>query len=168
MKITKKVTINKSAELVWDLIAHQFDKAHLWMDPIPHSYEIGTGHSSTGAPMEGRICNLSKNPNGAKAKEVITQYNEANKSLTFEITPINVPTIVPVKKNQVQMTVRSLGTNKSEVIWYAQPQLKFFAYPFYPLLRLAIPGAFGKLLNGLKTYSEQSLPNQQSSAAYTQ
>lgn len=63
MKITKKVTINKPAELVWDLIAHQFDKAHLWMDPIPHSYEIGSGHSSTGAPMEGRICNLSKNPN---------------------------------------------------------------------------------------------------------
>lgn len=90
---------------------------------MPHSYEIGKGGSTTGAPMEGRICHLNNNPDGAKAKEVITQYNEEEKTLTFEVTSIDVP----VKKNVVQMSVRELGLNKTEVTWVSRPQLKVFA-----------------------------------------
>ncbi len=165
MKITRTITIDKPAEDVWSLIAHQFDKAHLWMGPIPHSYKIGNGASATGAPIEGRICNLSSNPDGARAREVITEYSEQDKSLTFEVTSINVPAIVPLKKNVVQMSVRALGTNKTEVVWVSRPQLKIFAYPFYPLLRLALAAAFGKLLKGLKDYSEKSLPDQTGSFA---
>ena len=154
MKITKKVTINKPVEEVWKLIAHDFEKAHLWMDPIHHSYEIGRDASSIGAPMEGRICNLSKDPKGAKAREVITHYSEVDRSLTFEVTPINNPAIVPLKKNVVQMTVVPMGANQTEVVWVSRPQLKTPAYLVYPLLRLALPMAFGKLLSGLKTYLE--------------
>ncbi|MEH6578971.1 MAG: SRPBCC family protein [Amphritea sp.] len=156
MKITKSITINKPVQDVWKIIAHDFDQAHLWMGPVPHSYEVGKGNSSTGAPMEGRICHLSKNPDGAKAREIITQFNEEEKSLTFEVTSINVPAIVPVKKNVVEMSLRELGMNKTEVVWVSRPQLKVFAYPFYPLLRFAIPMAFAKLLKGLKEFSEGS------------
>lgn len=127
MKITKTITIDKPAPYVWKIIAHDFDKAHFWMSPVPHSYEIGKGGSTTGAPMEGRICHLSNNPDGAKAKEVITQYNEEEKTLTFEVTSIDVPAIVAVKKNVVQMSVRELGLNKTEVTWASRPQLKVFA-----------------------------------------
>ena len=154
MKITKRVTINKPADLVWQLIAHDFEKAHLWMEPIPHSYEIGRGNSSTGAPMEGRICHLSKAPKGAKAREVITHFSEVDRSLTFEVTSINVPAIVPLKKNVVQMTVEPLGATQTRVVWISRPQLKTPAYLVYPLLRMALPMAFGKLLNGLKNYLE--------------
>lgn len=155
MKITKTVTIQKPAEDVWHLIAHEFDKAHLWMDPIPNSYAI-EGESTIGAPMEGRICHLSKNPNGARAKEVLTQYDEKNKSLTFEITSINVPAIVPIKKNTVQMFVKKINDQKTQVTWVASPELKTLAYPFYPLLRIVASAAFGKLLKGLKTYAEST------------
>ena len=154
MKITKRITINRSADDLWKLIAEDFDQAHLWMSPIPESYSIGKGKSSVGAPMEGRICHLSDNPDGAKAKEVITQYSDENKTLTFEVTPINNPAIVPLKKNIVQMSVREMGANQSEVVWVSQPHLKWFGYALYPLLRLAIPTAFSKLLQGLKEYAE--------------
>lgn len=156
MKITKTITIDKPAEQIWHLLANEFDKAHLWMDPIPHSFEIGDGAGPNGAPMEGRICHLSNNPNGAKAKEVITQFDEADMSLSFQITSVDVPAIVPLKQNNVQMQVKALSSNQSRVTWVARPQLKLFAYPFYPLLRLALPSVFGKLLKGLKTYSENN------------
>ncbi len=127
MKVTKSITINKPVQEVWQIIAHDFDKAHLWMGPVPHSYEVGKGNSMDGAPMEGRICHLSNNPNGAKAKEIITQYNEEEKSLTFEVTSISVPAIVPIKKNVVQMSVKRQSKNRTEVIRVSRPQLKVFA-----------------------------------------
>ncbi|MBQ4875726.1 SRPBCC family protein [Pseudoalteromonas luteoviolacea] len=154
MKVTKKIIINKSAEQVWHLIAHEFDKAHLWMGPIPNSVAMGRGNSKTGAPMEGRICDLNADPNGAKVKEVITDFNEQKKQLAFDVLPVNNPKVVPIKQNHVSMTVRALGPNQAEVIWVASPELKLFAYPFYPLLRLVFPVAFGKLLKGLKAYAE--------------
>ncbi|TQF67780.1 SRPBCC family protein [Pseudoalteromonas luteoviolacea] len=154
MKITKTVEINKPAEQVWELIATQFDKAHLWMGPIPRSVAMGRGKGLIGAPMEGRICDLSDNPNGPKVKEIITEFNEENKTLAFDVLPVNNPKIVPIKQNHVKMAVRSLGPSKAEVTWTATPQLKVFAYPFYPLLRLVFPVAFGKLLKGLKDYAE--------------
>ncbi|MFD2166095.1 SRPBCC family protein [Thalassotalea euphylliae] len=156
MQVTKKVIIEKSAEQVWHLIAHQFDKAHLWMGPIPNSTALGEGQSKAGAPMEGRICDLSDNPNGAKVKEIITHFSEQDKSLTFDVLPVNNPAIVPIKQNNVHMQVKSIGKQKSEVTWVASPQLKWFAFPFYPLLRLIFPVAFGKLLQGLKQYAEST------------
>jgi len=163
MKITKSLIVNKNADDVWKIIGHDFDQAHLWMDPIPESYAIGRGEGLSNAPMEGRICHLSDNPQGAKAKEVITQFSEEKKQLTFEVTSINVPAIIPLKKNVVQMTVKDLGMNKSEVVWVSRPQLKPFAYLIYPMLRLVLPVAFGKLLKGLKVYAEGSA--QQSASA---
>lgn len=156
MKITKTVTINKPAEQVWKLIAHDFEKAYLWMDPIPHSYGIGEGNGSHGAPMEGRMCNLSDDPEGAKVKEIITHYNEQDKTLAFDVFPVNNPAIIPIKQNSVQMTVKPIGANQSEVIWIASPQLKRPAYLFYPLLRIIFPLAFAKLLKGLKVYAEST------------
>ena len=161
MKITKKITINKPLEQVWDLVAHQFDKASLWMGPIPKSEAIGLGKSAIGAPMQGRMCDLSENPKGAKVKEVITHFSEQNKSLTFNIYPVNNPAIIPIKQNTVSMNLRQVDETTTEVIWLASPQLKLFAYPFYPLLRLIFPVAFGKLLTGLKEYCETSLPLKQ-------
>lgn len=155
MKIVKKVTINKPADAIWKIIAHDFDKAYEWMGPIPHSYGIGTDKGTGGAPMEGRICHLSDTPDGAKAKEVISYYSEKDMTLTFDISPVNVPAIVPLKQNQVTMQVTAKGSDQCEVTWTARPQLKTPAYLAYPLLRMALPIAFGKLLNGLKEFAEQ-------------
>lgn len=158
MKITKTVTINKPVEQIWDLIAHQFDKAHFWMGPIPRSVALGKGQSQVGAPMQGRICDLSNDLNGAKVKEVITHFSEQDKTLTFDVLPVNNPAIVPIKQNKVQMSARAVAAGKTEVIWTASPLLKPMAYLFYPLLRLIFSVAFGKLLQGLKNYAENDMP----------
>ncbi|MBB6522421.1 SRPBCC family protein [Pseudoteredinibacter isoporae] len=165
MNITKTVIVDKPADQVWDLIAHQFDKAHLWMGPIKDSVALGEGHGLAGAPMEGRMCDLTDNPNGAKAKEIITHFSEQDKSLTFDVFPVNNPAIIPIKQNTVQMSVHTINSGQSEVVWIASPQIKTLAYPFYPLLRLIFPVAFGKLLQGLKDYAETHLPEQKMSLA---
>lgn len=156
MKITKRITINKSAQQVWHLVAHEFDKAHLWMGPIPRSSALGEGKSQLGASMEGRMCDLSDNPDGAKVKELITAYDESTRFIAFDVLPVNNPAVIPIKQNHVAMSVREIGKDKCEVTWTASPTLKWFAYPLYPLLRLVFPIAFGKLLSGLKQYCESN------------
>ena len=156
MNITQTITINKSADQIWQLIGQDFDKAYLWMAPIPKSTALGRGQGKGGAPMQGRICDLSDNPEGAKVKEVITQYDSRSKTIAFDVLPINNPAIVPIRQNHVRMQVRQISHNKSQVVWTASPQLKPFAYIFYPLLRLVFPVAFGKLLKGLKDYAEKT------------
>lgn len=158
MKISKSIIINRPIDALWQLVAHEFDQAHRWMGPIPHSQALGLGESHLGAPMQGRICDLSQDPNGAKVKEVITAFSEADKSLSFDVLPVNNPAIVPIKQNHVRMSLIAAGQNRTQVIWTASPQLKPLAYLFYPLLRLVFPVAFGKLLQGLKQYSEQQQP----------
>lgn len=161
MKVSKTVIINKPVSQVWDLIANQFDKAHLWMGPIPNSIALGKGQSKVGAPMQGRICDLSTTPNGPQVKEVITQFNAENKSLSFDVLPVNNPAIVPIKQNHVNMSVQRVGENQTKVVWTASPKLKPVAYLFYPLLKLVFPVAFGKLLKGLKQYVENDMPKHQ-------
>lgn len=156
MKIRKSVIICQTADQVWNIIAHQFNQAHLWMGPIHNSVAIGTGQSRQGAPMEGRLCDLSRNPNGAQAKEIITHFNESEKRLTFNVYPVNNPAIIPIKQNSVEMQVREIDSQRCEVKWIASPQLKTPAYLFYPLLMLIFSGAFGKLLKDLKHYAESN------------
>ena len=164
MKVKKTITIKKPAAEVWNIIAHEFDQAYVWMGPIPHSYEIGERNSSVGAPMDGRICLLTEKPDGPRVRELITQYDEAGKSLTFSVESIDVPAFVPLKSNLVQMTVKPVDQNTSEVLWVAQPKIKPFAYLLYPLLMLGLPRAFGNLLAGLKKHAEAA-PNKLASVA---
>ena len=129
------------------------------MGPIPRSYAIGEGNGNNGAPMKGRMCDLTNKPNGAQVKELISHYSEQDKTLAFDVFPVNNPAIVPIKQNSVWMSVRAIDDNRSEVTWIASPQLKAMAYLFYPLLRIVFPAAFSKLLKGLKVYAEQTLPD---------
>ena len=52
------------------------------------------------------------------------------------------------------MTIRAVNEQQAEVIWVSQPQLKLFAYPLYPVVKVGASAAFGKLLKGLKRYAE--------------
>jgi len=157
MKIISKIVINQPADLVWNLVAHEFDKAHLWMGPVKKSYAVGAGESKQGAPMEGRVCHFSDKPNGAQANEVITYFNDAHKQMTFEVNPINVPGILPVKKNVIEMRVKRLDDKLTQVIWVSRPQLKLLGYPFYLLLAFGFYMGFGGILKNLKEYVETQL-----------
>jgi hypothetical protein len=157
MKITKNIIINQSVETVWHLLAHEFDKAHLWMGPLKRSFALCEGEGDQGAPMTGRTCHFSDKENGAQANEVITYFNDAHKRMVFEVHPINVPSILPVKKNVIELSVKYLGANQSQVIWVSRPQLKLLGYPLYFLLKVGFHVGFGGILKNLKEYAETQL-----------
>ncbi|WP_298771427.1 SRPBCC family protein [uncultured Shewanella sp.] len=154
MIITKNIVINKSADHVWKILAHDFDSVYQWMGPVRHSYAISADQPSSDAPVEGRICEFTNKPNGFQASEVITHYNEANKSYTFELTPLNAPKLLPVKKNTVKIAVKAINSSSAEVTWISTPEIKPIAILLSPLLKLGLGKSFGDILKQLKTFSE--------------
>ncbi len=154
MKITKSIIVNQPSELVWKVVAEEFDQAHLWMGPVKKSYAFDEGRNNTSAPVAGRVCELGNGPKGLKAEEVITQYNEKEQYLVFDVVPKNAPALLPLNKNTVKMSVVSLGKNQSKVLWESTPDLKVMGKILSPVLKIGLGKAFSDILKDLKKYCE--------------
>lgn len=154
MKIFKSIIINQPSELVWKVVAEEFDQAHLWMGPVKKSYQFDKGDSNTSAPVAGRVCEFGNGSEGLKAEEVITDYNQEGQYLVFDVVPKNAPRLLPLNKNTVKMTVVSLGANQSEVLWESTPDLKLMGKILSPVLKLGLGKAFSEILKDLKQYCE--------------
>ena len=93
--------INKPIDEVWKTVALEFDKADNWMNNVPESKKKTTGKLAPNAPMIGRVCKLSIEPNGPLAEETIIADDESSKNFTVEEIPKNVS--YPIVKNTLHI-----------------------------------------------------------------
>ena len=159
MEILKRIEIDKPAEEVWKVLAHDFDQSYVWMRGVYHSYKQEAETQFVEAPVSGRVCEFSKKSNGFSADERITAYSEENKTFTIEVVPQNTPMIFPVLKNNVHISVESSETNASTVIWRCDVELKSLGYVLYPMVKMALSKAFGEILEDLKYFVENNEPH---------
>lgn len=157
MKLENKITINTTADKVWQVVAHEFDQASVWMAQVPNSYRSHGAISAKDAPMEGRVCELSDKPGGPVAEEYITGYSEERKWLRMKVIPKNAK--IPVIENVVDIHVNELSNGKTEVIWASDLQLKTVGKMLSPVLKLGINKSFNELLEELKYYVENGKPH---------
>jgi carbon monoxide dehydrogenase subunit G len=157
MKLNRKTTVNRDAQKVWKVLAHDFDKAGEWMSAVPKSHKIIEGDSVEDSPMVGRVCELSTKADGPFADERITYYNEENMELHIRVVPKNGK--IPVKENNVVMKVKSVGVGQSEVSWSSDIDLKTVGKVLYPMLKMGLTKAFNELLEELKYFVEEGKPH---------
>lgn len=157
MKIEHKTEVNAGVEKVWKVVATDFDKASEWMALVPASHKIGENLGFDGAPMEGRVCQLSDEPNGLYAEEKFTHFDASNHVYHMEVVPKNGK--IPVEKNNVIVKVESLGLNKSQVTWTSDITLKPLGKVMYPVLKLGLSKGFAELLEELKYFVETGEPH---------
>ncbi|WDE09543.1 SRPBCC family protein [Thalassomonas haliotis] len=154
MKITKHVLIQRHPEDVWHTIAEQFDQAHKWMGIVENSYKVPGQSAVDGAPVAGRVCEFTKDPNGLKAEEKILSFSPEQMRFDFDVVPVNAPKLFPVKRNLVTMSVRKTSNSLSEVTWLSQIELSLFGYIVYPLLKRGLSKNFAGIMEDLKRYLE--------------
>ena len=157
MKITKTITINKSPEEVWAVLADDFANAYKWMAQVPYSHEIEEGETADDSPMIGRVCELSTRPDGPKADERITYYNKEEKEVHVLIRPFDAK--LPIVKNELQVRLKAVGNNSTLVDWDANLELKTAGKLLYPALKLGIAISFAEVLEELKYYLEEGKPH---------
>lgn len=155
MKIDIVTTIARPIDEVWTLAADDFTSVQRWSDSVVTSQALPPVASADGAPMGGRYCTFTDDPDGFGARETITKYDKANYHLEFEVVPTNAPAFVPIKRNYVVLTLRALGPNETEVRWVAVPDLKPHGYLLYPMVKLGLAKSFRGILSEMKNYAEQ-------------
>lgn len=159
MRVLQKITIDKPIADVWRVLAEDFDKASDWMASIPNSYALRKGQPPEGAPMTGRICELTKKPGGLELDESITRFDSANHVLGIKVVPTNAPGAFPVYWSNVEVTLTPLTSARTEVRWVARPHLKPHGYLLYPVLKFGLNKGFSNVLEELKFFVETQKPH---------
>jgi hypothetical protein len=106
-KVTETVEINAPADKVWEVVGNFQDMS--WHPAFVKTE--GTGGNDVGAT---RTLTLE---GGGKILEKLTKYNAEGKTLTYEITDVDVK-VVPVTNYSARITVTPDG-DKSKVEWWS-------------------------------------------------
>lgn len=156
MNIDITTTIARPIEEVWKLAADDFTSVQQWSASVVTSQALPPAPSADGAPMGGRYCTFTDDPEGFGAREEITKYDKANFHLEFDVVPVNAPAAIPLKRNHVVLTLKALGPSQTEVRWVATPELKPHGYLMYPVVKLALTKSFRGILAEMKAHAEQT------------
>lgn len=155
MQVTTAIEIARPIDEVWSLVADRFTEIQSWAASVIVSRPLEEA-PATDAPMAGRFCQFTDDPNGFSARETITGYDRDNYRLDFEVVPVNAPKALPLKKNNVTITLRQVSPSQTEVRWTAVAELKAHGYLLYPMLKIGVTKQFHGLLEELKAYAEAS------------
>jgi len=159
MQTRVKTAIHASADHVWDIFAHDFENAYLWMSSVKHSYGKENGPAFPGARSQGRVCELSNDPNGMHASESFLAYDEENRTATVRIEIRGGPAVAPIKVNIMDVMVAAEGKDKASVDMTIRSQLKPAAYLFYPIVKLGILVFIRQIQEELKHFAERGTPH---------
>ena len=159
--LTSHIIVAASAEAVWEVVAHRFDRIGDWATVIPSS--IATMEpSGVDAPVAGRVCHTGLRQ-APEVTETIVAYNDTDgtgdtgRMLTYQATA-GMPAFVTMARNTWRVT--ALDSARSEVTFTAQVEVRG------PLGRLAwwvlllqVHHAGRHLLADLKYYVEHGTPS---------
>ncbi|MDX2471057.1 MAG: SRPBCC family protein [SAR324 cluster bacterium] len=163
MKVTKQITIEATAEKVWQIFAHDFDNAHLWMSSVPSSYGEKVGDHQEGSVSAGRVCELNGDPNGLKASESFLAFDEETKTCTVQVDLVNAPFILPIYKNILDFSVTDIGLDtgapQALVTWEVTPHLKPLANLVAPLVKFGLGLLMSQITEELKFFAENGTPH---------
>lgn len=159
MKTSGDIIVETNVDKVWEIFAHDFENAYKWMASVGHSYGKVNGEQFDGASSQGRVCELSDDPNGMRASESFLAYDEASKSATVRIEIQGGPAVVPIIVNIMDVIVVSTGENSARVSMTIRSQLKPFGYLIYPLVKIGLKSFIKQIQEELKYYAENDAPH---------
>lgn len=162
MNIERKIEIATPAKDVWKVLGEEFLTWHEWMAGLANSTEMKDGSPIQNAPTVGRRSEIAINP-GTFLDERISVFNPEEMSLTVSTTMVNVEG--PVNGYSTEIKVKSVGDNKSEVIWSSNVSFGIMGYPLYFVIKKGLSGGFLRGLEELKCLVETGKPHERKLAA---
>jgi ribosome-associated toxin RatA of RatAB toxin-antitoxin module len=127
--VKKEITINVSAEKLWDMVGNGFVDVYKWSSNVDHASGSGTAEFS-GATCSERSCDV--NVKGfSKIHEKLVEYDEKQMVLAYEVME-GMPGFVTKAVNQ--WTVVAIDENHSKLVMKAEFRSK---------------GLMGSMMNGM-------------------
>lgn len=148
MEFKKNVEIKASADRVWEVVAHEFDRVGMWSSAVASSGPNLDASVPEGATVGGRVC---ATPGFGDLKETFTQYSEENKQFTFVVT--GMPSFITLAQNTVR--VRPTGANTADVSLHIQMETNAVGKVMGPMFSIKLKATLSTFLDELKNYIEK-------------
>jgi hypothetical protein len=153
--VTKEITINVSADELWELVGPGFENAYLWASTVDHS----TGNGA--AEFEGATCNVRSCDLNAKGfdniEERLTKYNEAEMNLAYVVTK-GMPRFVTKASNDWQVV--SINDNQSKLVMNGEFRVKgLMGFLMKGVMKKKMSKLLTVVLNDAKVYAETGSPS---------
>ena len=154
MQIRQQLTINTSADKVWDILGPQYEYVSEWISAVHMSQRRDIGTAPSNAPCSGRVCETDLGP----FKETIIRYDERNRSLAYSAQGDKMPFFVKQLSNSWK--VIPLSDNCSRVDMCAEISiLPIFNLVMGPMMRFQIGGILKNAVEELKYFAEHGVPH---------
>lgn len=148
MEFKKNIEIAASADRVWEVVAHEFDRVGVWSSAVAASSANLEAAIPDGAVVGGRVC---ATPGFGDLKETFTQYSEENKQFTFVVT--GMPSFITLAQNTVR--VRPTGQDRADVSLHIQMETNAVGKVMGPMFAIKLKSTLNTFLDELKDYIER-------------
>ncbi len=148
MKIKTTIEINATTAATWDVLGEQFAHVYEWAGSILKS--------SLDGPLDlgaVRTCDIKATGPVAAGKitEEITHFDRESHSLTYNVTS-GAPGLMKSIENA--WSIETLSDDRCEVTSNATFELKWWALPMSPLMRISLVRALRSFTGELKARVE--------------
>ena len=151
MKLSGQVTIEASADRVWEILGHQFATVGEWATAIDDSGP--TDEPTDGLP--GRVCQTGMRAFPAVTERIVN-FDETNRTLTYEAT--GLPALVGKARNT--WWVSPVGQQRARARFDGVLETRGLAGLVIALpLRLRMRHETRTVLDDLKHYAEHGTPS---------
>lgn len=154
MQIKQQVTINASADKVWDILGPQYGQVSDWISAVHVSKERKSVGAPRHAPVSGRVCETDLGP----FKETVTRYDAGNRSLAYTAQGDKMPFFVKQMSNAWQITPLDDHNAKVEMCLEVSI-LPVFNLVMGPMMRMQMGGILKNAVEELKYYAETGMPH---------
>ena len=110
IQVSRKATINVSADRLWSILADDFDKVGEWARAVDSSTANVAVQVPDGASVGGRVC---QTPGFGAIDETFVDFDAQERSYAFRASASKIPSFVRNITNHTSVT--PVGPDKSEV-----------------------------------------------------
>ncbi|MEM7727388.1 MAG: SRPBCC family protein [Cyanobacteria bacterium P01_A01_bin.45] len=154
MQIKQQVTINTSADLIWEILGPRYDRVAEWASSVHTSEKRNNDVIPQNAPCSGRVCETDL----GSFKENITRYDESKKIISYNAQGEKMPFFVKQLANT--WTVTPITNNQAKVDMCMEISIMpVFNLVMGPMMRMQMSGVAKKAIEELKYFVENSAPH---------
>lgn len=144
MNVKHQITVNASAERLWEILVEDYDQISGWASAV-----LESGPNPQVPVGDGRVCLTTVGRN----TEVIKHKNKSEHTFTYIATPERQPFFLNGIENT--FTLKSIGDNQTTVGMNAHVKLSgIVGSVMAPLMKRRMLKGFGGILEELKHYAE--------------
>ncbi len=148
INMKKTLRVNRDADHVWDIVAHDFENVGRWSSAVVSSGLNPEAAVPEGASVGGRVCDV---PGIGDLKETFTAFDNDRKQFTFQVT--GMPSFITLAQNTV--TVRPVGAGASDVSLNIEMETNAIGKVMGPMFKIRLTKTLDSFLTELKDYAER-------------